>query len=358
MCGRLQEAKPSSVGRLHVCRWCRTTQLVPSHASARVREQRPAFLKGAAIIVAASLIALSWATGSWWMDGSGTPSPRAGVREEGSGTIVQSPDRSGLSRQRGHPGSTVVPAAAVPLNGPVMTDQLDRARIATLERQLEEVREERASLAARYEALAQWLLDNVRGRVLLEEQQLPNLKFEAVTEDYALNPDLARFVRADDRERDALNDLFRYGRDTLAELERRTVSAAQPSPDSIVFYFRPFPEEGAALKNDLYSGLRAVLGPMRAERLLAVSSDSMARAYSYFGTATRAVVLTRDPSAGTAGATTGAPPLILRESVTLERFDGVRVTQVLEERTTGLPARLTHLREFLPGSLHPYEGGP
>lgn len=224
---------------------------------------------------------------------------------------------------------------------PRASEPSDRAQ---LERELNAARGAQQAASRRYEELANWVLANMRGRFLLKERHAARLRFTPVTGDFTVNPELADFLSVDDRESGLLNDILQYGRTTLLALQQQVLTATQPAPDQVLIYIPPFAREGAGLRDDLYAGMRSVLGPDRFERLLQVSEEDFSRAYDYFGAAARTLAIQLVP-----GEHPRDPPhLAIRDAWVIQKDESRRVTEMTEEAVRELPSRYVPYLAWMP----------
>jgi hypothetical protein len=135
-----------------------------------------------------------------------------------------------------------------------------------------------------------WVLDNFRGRYPLKETSLSYLDLPPVDEQFALHPELAEFMNISTDEQFLMEDAFNFTRGTLRVLQEQNLAVTSPTPAQVMMTFSNFPEEGLALREDLYAALEASLGSERLERLLTVSEDQLDAAFDYFGQATRTLI--------------------------------------------------------------------
>ena len=91
--------------------------------------------------------------------------------------------------------------------------------------------------------------------------------------------------------RDSLmEDAFDFTRGSLRVLQEQNLSVTSPTPARVSMTFNKFPEEGAALRDDLYAALSVSLGPDRLERLMTVSGEKLAAAFDHFGQSSRTLM--------------------------------------------------------------------
>ncbi len=219
-----------------------------------------------------------------------------------------------------------------------------KAESATAPQELQEARRAQREASSRYEELANWVLANMRGRFLLKEKHVGRLRFVPVSDDFKVHPELADFLAVNDRETGLLNDILQYGRTTLVDLQNRFLIVTNPAPETVELFIPPFEEEGAALREDLYAAMRSILGPDRFARMIAVGEEEFARAYDYFGAASRSVTFQLVP-----GEKPRDPPhLVIRDSWVIQKDESHRVTETSEAAVRELPARYTPYLAWLP----------
>lgn len=200
------------------------------------------------------------------------------------------------------------------------------------------------SLGRQYEKLANWVLNNMRGRFLLKERFVRNLDLPAVTDGFAVHPDMMEFLEVSPRERDLLEDAMGYGLSTMAALEARFLSVTQSAPERVALHIPPYEREGAAMQEDLYRAMETVLGNDRFGRLLDAGERDLIKRYHYFGTAARTMIFTltaaddpRDP-----------PYLVIRDGWVIPDGPGKRSIQVAEASVREMPKDYLPYLSWLP----------
>ncbi|HMP76137.1 MAG TPA: hypothetical protein PKE12_07570 [Kiritimatiellia bacterium] len=219
-----------------------------------------------------------------------------------------------------------------------------------LEQEYSHLQSAHRAVSRQYEDLANWVLTNLRGRFLLKDRHVGRLRFSPVGEDYSVHPDLADFLAVNEQESGLMQDLLQYGRAALLGLQRQYAVTTQAAPGQVSVYIPPFDREGAALREDLYSGLQTVLGADRFNRMIAVGEEELVRAYDYFGAAARTLVfeLAMDP------AVSKQPYLVIRDGWVIPKDASRRVTETTEEAVTELPPRYNAYLPLLPEFVATY----
>lgn len=197
---------------------------------------------------------------------------------------------------------------------------------------------EHRALNRKYEELANWVLNNMRGRFLLKDKFVKNLQFPSMTTEFGLHPELMEYLEVNDRERGLLEDAMDYGLATMATLESRFLSVTQRAPEHVLLHIPPYVREGAVMQDDLYRAMETVLGADRFDRLLAAGEKDLVKRYHYFGTAARTMTFEL-----TAADDPKDPPfLAIRDGWVIPDGPGKRNVQVTEAAVRELP------REYLP----------
>ena len=197
---------------------------------------------------------------------------------------------------------------------------------------------EHRSLNRKYEELANWVLNNMRGRFLLKDRFVKHLQFPAVTDEFGLHPDLMEYLEVNPRERDLLEDAMDFGLSTMATLESRFLTVTQRAPEHVLLHIPPYTREGAVMQDDLYRAMETVLGADRFDRLLDAGERDLIKRYHYFGTAARTMTFEL-----TAADDPKDPPfLAIRDGWVIPDGPGKRSVQVTEAAVREMP------REYLP----------
>lgn len=313
-CRRRLAAESRARGLVLDCPSCKASLLVPEKSTTL----NPVLIRrlgGIAIIIAGAAVCV---TAGWWL--------ARGARQAETASA---------------PAPAVQEVRAT-ISAPAKVEP--KPETATAPQELQEARRAQREASGRYEELANWVLANMRGRFLLKEKHVGRLRFIPVSDDFKVHPELAEFLAVDDRETGLLNDILQYGRTTLLDLQNRFLVATQPAPETAVLFIPPFEKEGAGLREDLYAAMRSILGPDRFSRMIAVSEEELARAYDYFGAASRSVAFQLVP-----GEKPRDPPhLVIRDSWMIQKDESRRVTETSEQAVRELPARYTPYLAWLP----------
>lgn len=218
-------------------------------------------------------------------------------------------------------------------------------------REYETLQRQNRAISRQYEDLANWVLDNLRGRFLLKQQHLARLRFAPVTEDFSVNPELADFLTVNSHESTLMNDVFQYSRSQLLGLQQAHLSATQETPSSVTLYIPPFEREGTGLRDDLYGALQTVLGADRFHRFLEVGEQELTRSYDYFGAAARTMVfeLVQDPQSPSR-----KPYVLIKDGWVIPQDESKRTTETSEEAVTELPKRYSSYLSWLPDFISAY----
>jgi hypothetical protein len=284
------------------------------------------FAVGATGILFVALLALSW--GMFQGDPGVVVSPRAlATSEWGAG-----PD-TGSSR-----------SAAI---AEKMEDvSLTAIRLTEENRKLQSQNRE---LQGRLAAVLNWILANFRGKYPLAETCMSNLTVAAVSDDYSLHPEAAAFYKITPAEAQKLNDALAYAHQYLLDIETATMTVTSPRPDKVVLNIPPFPEDGQALQDDLYSAIEITLGPDRFDRFLKTSENSLKSNFYQFGNASRTMVFelayTEDGQ---------EPQLKIKDGWVVELGPNLRSVTATESYVTNLPEKYSHYLAWLPDYVAAY----
>jgi len=182
------------------------------------------------------------------------------------------------------------PPSNVKANLPEATASLPTPPKADVQADVLALQLENEDLKTQLGDVLNWILANFQGRVPLSEQALSHLNLPPMDEDFALHPDLAEFLNISTDEKFLMEDAFDFTRGNLRVLQDQNLSITSPTPAQVMMTFAEFPEQGQALREDLYAALEASLGPERLNRLLTVSDESLNSAFDYFGQASRTLM--------------------------------------------------------------------
>ena len=217
------------------------------------------------------------------------------------------------------------------------------AQLAFVRQENDNLRAENRGLQERLLALLNWILANFRGKYPLPESYLARLQVAPVTADFLLHPEAIELLKISPEEEAQINDLFAYARRYLTEIEAALLEVTNPRPDKVVLHIPTFPEEGAALRDDLYAALDVTLGQDRFDRFLTVSEAGLKASFSRFGEASRTMVFELDYTAGDV-----LPRLKIKDGWVVELGRDVRTLSAMESTVTNLPAEYHAYLAWLP----------
>ncbi len=321
-------ASAEAAGRLEVCPGCRSSHLVPAVSSALSPGLRRGLLIGASH---ACLAAMLTAGGLWLMK----PADKATPAAPPAVSRVAAP-----LEPRGAAGSV----------GRVSRDQSGGAMpdgdvFAPAVREWQSAYQ---TTRAKYEELANWVLSNMRGHVLVKDRLASHLRVPPLGADFTLHPDMAEWLQVDERERGLLEDAFIYGSESIDDLEARLVTATQTVPGRVSLTIPPYEEAGQQLQEDLYGALETVLGPSRFDRLIAAGEEELTKQYHYFGQASRTIAFNAQQDAE------GQPVLIIRDGWIVPEGEGRRSIAVAETAVRELPSSYQRYLPWLPDFVATY----
>jgi hypothetical protein len=191
-----------------------------------------------------------------------------------------------------------------------------------------------------------WILANYKGKYPLPEKHFPKLKLAAVTEDYALNPDVAELLRITPEEEAMINDALAYAEAVVKIIEDESTTLASPNPDKVIVRIPAFPEEGAIVREDLYGALEITLGAHRFDRLMDVSEEELENSYHRFGDASRTIIFQL-----VYGDEDELPQLTIKDGWIIQEEDGTRLIQATESTVDVLPSEYADYADSLPQGI-------
>ena len=309
-CRNAMEADPAMVGRLVECPSCNSSMLVPN----RSLRLPPAARRRLWIGLGAGLLAvLLISIAVRLLSSPDSLPPSVQLAKANASTLVKAPGEGG-------PGPSATVTRAEP------------------DSSFQELAARHRKLGKQYEELANWVLNNMRGRFLLKERFVKNLNLPSVTDGFGLHPDMMDFLEVSPKERDLLEDALDYGLSSMASLESKFLSVTQKAPEHVALYIPPYEREGAAMQEDLYRAMETVLGADRFDRLLDAGEKDLIKRYHYFGTAARTMTFVLTASENPAE----QPYLVIRDGWVIPDGPGKRSIQVAESAVRQLP------RDYLP----------
>jgi hypothetical protein len=130
----------------------------------------------------------------------------------------------------------------------------------------------------------------------------------------------------------------------MAELESSVLTVSQSESGRVTIHVPAYPEDGAAMRDDLYAALETVLGSGRFDRLMDVSETDLTRNYHYFGAATRTMIMELAyPTNGI-----GQPELLIRDGWIVPTGENQREVHLTESRVPSLPRSYLAYRPVIP----------
>lgn len=230
------------------------------------------------------------------------------------------------------PQAARAPAAPVQATPAPAPDPEAQRRWLEAEGESATLRTENTALKTQLEDLLNWILVNFKGRYPLSDKHLDRLQLQAAGEDYTLDPDVAEFLSITPEETTRINEAFAFARAAMQRLEDETMQITVEAPDRAAVAVPPYPEEGAALRDDLYARMDAVMGADRFGRFLQVSQGALDERYHGFGQAARALLFSLEKAEGQE-----LPLLKIRDEWTTADGDGKRSIRATEWLTSEVP---------------------
>lgn len=207
------------------------------------------------------------------------------------GAINRSTDGDGSSDVRSRPMiGQMLTAKTSSLGDLPLDSENSSTRAENFEKETERLRKLNRQLQTQLAEILSWMLANYKGRYPLAENQITNLSFHAITDTFNLNPAIAEFMHLQSNEVAMINDLLSYGGDMVNDLAASNISVTESDTGKVVLHIPPFPEEGATLREDLYSALEATLGPYRFDRFMDVTTGKFDADFQYFGDASHTII--------------------------------------------------------------------
>jgi hypothetical protein len=228
----------------------------------------------------------------------------------------------------------------------VVSDETRKA----LETENRRIDRERRRIQSQYDDLMQWILDNVRGTYPVPERLVDRLDVAPMNEAFEVNDDLVELLRLEPGEVSLMNDAFQFTRETQVAFEQELVEVEVVDSSLARLRIPPYPEEGEALREDLYLALEATLGPARMDRMIDVSETQLRRQFNHFGRAERSlafeVIETPDGSI--------PPYLLIRDAWTTSDDPSTRRTEATETAVFELPPSYAEFTPWLPETIRAY----
>ena len=163
--------------------------------------------------------------------------------------------------------------------------------VSNAQQEMDRLRKLNAQLQSQLAEILSWMLANYKGRYPLAEHQITNLSFHAVSDSFGLNPAVAEFMHLQSNEVVMINDLLSYGGTLVNDLVAENISVTESESGKVVLHIPPFQEEGALLREDVYSALEATLGPYRFDRFMDITAGKMDEDFNYFGDASHTIII-------------------------------------------------------------------
>jgi len=205
--------------------------------------------------------------------------------------------------------ASAAPAAPVPSPAPVahaateaheepdgdsneLESQLEtvKSQTGTLQQQVTQLANEKSQLQKQLADVFNWMLTNYKGTYPLPMEFMSRLRLPAVTDEFAVSPEVANLLKITPEEEERLNYAFRATRLFLEEMQFAVMKVEEPRQDKVVVHIPSFADEGGLIREDLHSALAATLGPNRYDRFLEVSEGEMESSFQKFGEMSRTIV--------------------------------------------------------------------
>ena len=181
-------------------------------------------------------------------------------------------------------------ATAAPVEPPSSAPPESPERARSLQTENAELRSINQKLQSQLAEVFNWMLDNYKGRYPLRENQITNLNLAAVSPEFNVAPAVADFLHLNTEETEKLNDIFQYGGRVLQDIQDSTATLTETEDGQVILHFPEFSAEGALLQEDIYYALETTLGPVRMDRFMNVSKNSLNERFQYFGNASHTIV--------------------------------------------------------------------
>lgn len=317
-------------GRLVTCRICSASQLAPMRSVYWTPARRSRWIGlGLGCTVAALVVLLG---GQIWV--------RSTRKAEKPAPVAARPVSQEVAAERASPAPAPPPAAPPPAPEKPVEENPRYRELQTAHR----------AVSRQYEELANWVLNNMRGRFLLKEKLVKNVKIPPLTEGFQLHPELADFLEINDKERSLLEDALDYGRSSMLAVEGQYLSVTQFTPDRVAVHIPPYEKEGVTMQRDLYDAMETVLGAERFGRMLTAGEQDLIKQYHYFGAATRTLIfqLMADPQPNQ------PPYLVIRDGWILPDGPSQRTMQIAEASVRELPNDYLPYLQWLPDFVAAY----
>lgn len=207
----------------------------------------------------------------------------------------------------------------------------------------EEVQLELEEMQVQYEALMEWILDNVRGTYPLPEHLTTNISLAAMADDLSLDSDIAELLNMTDQEQDNVNGIFNYAIDSIADIEASLMEIQEADSGKVTFHIPTYAEMGEELLDEMSSAMTDTLGADRAARFNLFTAQDLAENLHYFGRAAHTIVMEPMP------VNDNTPGWRIRDAwISDSEEENTRVIEVEERSVVTIPQKYDALLNLLP----------
>ncbi len=226
------------------------------------------------------------------------------------------------------------------------------AEAPSLRERLRRLAEENAQLRATLDRVLAWILDNFQGRVPVNTRLMGRLRLPAMTDDAALDPDLAEFLQVTPAEEGQVNLALDRTRALLQTVESRVLRTEAETEGAGGVVIPPYPGEGLDIRTELYADLDGILGTPRMEKFCAVAEEDLVRRMGWFGEAERRLRFEARTGAD------GRPVLFIRDQTARTDEAGVRHIEARELLLNEVTEPYRPYLDRLVASMAPGETAP
>lgn len=319
-CGQKLVVDHTAAGYRADCPHCRRNIPIPLHSTAT-----PGWFKTAALYATHVLLLAGGIGGGLWYAGRSAPTE-----------TPSEPERTRTAPVAAAPAAVAPDAPATEAPAQAINQELMDENIA---------------LKGKYDKMAQWVLDNFRGKYPLPERLVARLRITPMDESLAVNGELAEILRMTDEEKALVQDVFNFVRTSITEAELDRALITEQDDNKITLSIPTYPEVGEGLREDLYMTLEDTLGAARFDRMMDVTGPEMDQQFHYFGQASRTLTFeVIHPQPGE----TFSPYLLIRDGWIVPDGESVRLTKVTETAVTELPASYKAYQPHIPETVIRY----
>jgi len=217
------------------------------------------------------------------------------------------------------------------------------ARSRQLEERIDTLEREKSQLQTQLTELLNWMITNYKGTYPLPESYMTKLQLTPVSDEFALNPEVAELLKITPEEETFINDAFAATKDFIEQMQMAIMRVQAVQPGKVHVHIPAFPEEGGIIREDLHLALEATLGGDRFDRFMEVTEKGLESSFHAFGELARTIVFEVVYPDGS-----DFPLLQIRDGWIREEDALTRQVTAIETTVAELPEAYVKYIEWLP----------